>query len=329
MSEEKQEKPAYGVIEYPRDAYFFNPVPVPASATFRFVPNAPQNVTLHPKGGIMVQFPDGIYPYKGLKSTNKIFAFDAVKKHIKGPLSVIANTPLKYLIPLTIFLPPSFIKKIAIVWAEEMGDFCNALCKNYWINSDKYYSLPVQEIRRAFLKTFNAEADPTKDQQKEIERLYNVPLWRIGQTLAFILEPDRSYLWRFQDVFQLINTRDMKNHPAKEIRRLLNILAERDTARNWKPLATAIYLFILFRPDIKRVIQSFCLELDTQKLWFDESDLYWCLPNGDDNSEYKYLGADKEDRSKIRRNIIMERLKELNKEELPKPSAENLTAKKE
>ena len=255
---------SYHVLDYPTDAYQNSPLPVPPTATFGIVKN--ENVFLSPNGGVIFYPENNKFPVKGFRRGDKMFGAEAIKKYLKGWLSVLSTSPHRY-----------FEK-----WIDNFGSYCLSQTGHFWL-TENWYSPPVQEIQRVLLSLSEKES-----------------FKRITKTIAFILELDRPYLWRLQDILQLLNKTNAEKRPTNEARRLLKIFSERDHARNWKQIGTLVWIIMILSPKARKFFRAFAKELDTSKMWFDEADLYHNLRNSDPAGVgYDYMGLPREKRFEL------------------------------
>jgi len=290
--DDMEQKKIYSAVDYPEDAYENDPRPIPKSVSFGFIEK--ENVVFSEVHGALVYFPNCKYPMKGLRRGDKIFASDSVKKYIKGYLSFFSASPMRYIIAPVLFLPPFLFKKVVARWTQDFADFCYIQTSRYWIKNEMYFAPPIREIQRVLFKIFP-----------------NHPY--IVKTIVFIFSQDSPYLWRVMDIVQKLMKNDsdvgwrerFKKHPAREFKKLADTFIERDKTRNWKGMGMAIWFLVLLRPEIRKAMIDFVAEVDIKKFWFDDCDLYWCLPNDDGGGHgYNYLGWGSEERKEMHAQLV-------------------------
>ena len=300
-----QGRPVYSVVDYPPEAYENSPIPMPPTATFGFVNQA--DIVHDPDYGTLMYLPNHPYPMKGLRRGDKLITSDLIKKTTKRDLSLFASSPLRYFIGLSVFLPSFLFKEIIVKWLDLFGDLCAAQTSRYWLD-EKFYSPAIREIKRVGLELVEEYIDPSNEIEAKRHRFF----WQaVVKAICFVLEQDLPYLWRLMDVLQGVNKDAMAKHPAKEVKRLVQVFAERDHARSWKQMGYLVWFLVLMRPEIKSFIQKFVEKLDITRMWFDEADLYWCLGSGDEeNGGYDFLGLPREKRLEFKAKITTQRVEQ-------------------
>lgn len=113
--------------------------------------------------------------------------------------------------------------------------------------------------------------------------------------IAQIPEYDDAYRYRMQDIFTELDVIAFRKNPRKELRRLKNIMKQRDRGGVFKKIE---YFFkvaevLLFIPSIRKAV---CDNIHFLKIGkYDKNDHYWvCLYE----HGYDYLGVDIEERCK-------------------------------
>jgi len=272
----------YQLIKYPSEAYEGQEIPMPAS----MIEGKIGKLVYDKKYGALVYF-DGLrYPIKGLTDPIALRNADIVKKYLKSWLKLLSNKLVVLaLIPLFL-LPPKRFNGLVNQWLTMLGEFSDYILRHHYLK-EEWYSPATREIRRAGLKVFS---------QGQTQGYYDTG-GRIICSLAVILEVDRAYRYRLQDVLQLLN---QENISPKEIKRLIYILADRDNAREWKKIGWALWLLLTLRPSLMRPIRELLREISLESLWFGEDDLYFLLPA----EGYNYLGLDKERRLRLYKKLL-------------------------
>lgn len=142
---------------------------------------------------------------------------------------------------------------------------------------------------------------------QEIERagrtLFNSDFW---EYVSFFTA-DTAYCFMFQEFMSELNKENFRKNTNKELKRLLNLLIERDmrgftelgVKDKLRLLLKLLPIIFIFKPRFKKLIRDFILEIDQAKVRFSESDWYFCL----DRIDYNYGGFTFREREKIK-NLI-------------------------
>lgn len=227
--------------------------------------------------GFFTWFKDaGSWPVNGFPDINSVFgltACDSAKKYIKSWLVVASSRPVRYVLPFFIFIPKK--ERIINTWLKEFADFSVPTLKEF-IFEPQFYSRPVKEIHRV-LSLFG-EDEVTK---------------QIADAVCMILEYDRPYRYRFQDMLSIFNVEALKKNPAKEVKRVIEIFVERDKMRPWKSMGWLVWAGVRFIKPIREAIVFFVTSLDMSRITLSNSDKYHCYLN----FGYTYNGEDYERRA--------------------------------
>lgn len=130
---------------------------------------------------------------------------------------------------------------------------------------EKHWSEPVKEIRRV-LKS----------------KISDVLL----DAISLILENDMAYRYRLQDFLGELNKIWLSQNEIKELKRILDILIERELDRNVKIWKLARRFIWILRFKGLRDVREVLMKLDIDKVKLSKEDIYWVniVPN------YNYLG---------------------------------------
>lgn len=116
------------------------------------------------------------------------------------------------------------------------------------------------------------------------------------------LENDSAYKFRLQDILPEVNVEAFKKNPAKEIKRVLDILLYRedtdDLVPRWETLGK-IVIYASKNKKARKLLIRFLSELDMDKIKPDEADWYFCLRR----RMYKFGGLLIGERLKIAKEI--------------------------
>lgn len=295
-------EPTYSVVDYPKDA-LERPasIPIPTTASIGII--KPEDVKLSADGGVLLYQDNELFPMKGLRTPDRLYASEIVKKYIKSWLVVFSAPPWRW-----------FEK-----WLINLGSLCESQVGRLWL-TDKWLSPPTKEIQRVLFKLIGdydfTDSSQLFEQAKKRgvigQKFYLLEAKaRIVKTLSVIFEVDPPYRWKTQDALQAV---DWNDAPTRQAWKFMNTLAERDKARNWKAIAWLVWFIVLLWPKARRFIREFAKEFNPNEIWFDEADLYYNLRNGDANGVgYDYLGLSREKRQEVWDKMVkgaLERLKE-------------------
>lgn len=97
-----------------------------------------------------------------------------------------------------------------------------------------------------------------------------------------LIEYDTAYRYRFQDIMAEVNKTNFQKHPILEIKRLAELLFERERDKNWEsgmgkfrkfmPLA---YIYLFFDRKLLKAIKKFVDELNIDEVKLSPEDIYW------------------------------------------------------
>lgn len=219
--------------------------------------------------GFQCWFDDNKYPVNGFFDPHAQFAADPVKKYLRNWLRSIAQNPLLW----PAVLLPGFRKD----WVNDFGELCRISLGGYTYEP-QYYTRAVKEIYKC-LNGFNRN---------------------IKDAICIILEQDRPYRYRLQDIMALLDKDALQANPRKEVNRIMDTLTTRDPNRDWSKISKLISFGMLF-PMSKRLARTFGKRLDPITIALDTTDLYNCLLSDAQRGEdrYHYLGLDDEGMTKL------------------------------
>lgn len=125
----------------------------------------------------------------------------------------------------------------------------------------------------------------------------------------YFLQYDTAYKFPLQDILELLNKENLREHFYREINRLFSILIQRTDSRHenmvrkWVYLKKICLIGLFLFPSFRRIIKDFLLELDIDKVKLDEADWYFCLQKWFHN----YRGVPLEERVKEKERIDKEK----------------------
>lgn len=224
--------------------------------------------------GILTYIDGATYPRKGNPDNISTHLINIIKTHI---IQV-----LKHPLPLLLANKQELLLSFNIVFAKTFSS--SLLGKEYKVKEE--YLCPTAYGVMKFVQTL----------LKEVGIDHNIAN-QFGYNIAHIFEYDDAYRYRLQDIITESNIQILKMTPRKEIKRLLQILNQRESLNNQTaPKITKhinLLLPLLYLPHIKKAFKKSAHWLDKCK--YDPSDTYWASLKGD---EYRFTGRTPEERTK-------------------------------
>lgn len=101
--------------------------------------------------------------------------------------------------------------------------------------------------------------------------------------IVLFIEYDNAYRFRLQDALENLNKENVEKNTVKEIKRLLDLLIERENPiyggipNKWKQIKRVIIPVLILSKTIRNLIRDFLLQLDLDMIKLDEDDFYFCL----------------------------------------------------
>lgn len=232
--------------------------------------------------GIFLYLKGAEYPQKGLTSAEAMWAVNMVKRNF---IEAVKTFSMKTFLPAwLLFL--FYRKKTKVAVLEKLlGSFNRqswGIISPFVLKSD-YLTPCAQEIlwfSYSFLMNMGISADNAD---------------RFAVTIAHAVEYDNAYRYRIEDIFSETTKVKLMEDPKGEIKRLLKIMAERDSANvhaKFRMVVLGMAFMMLF---FKKAFLTAINEIDVRKLALDEADRYWvCL-----RKDYKFLGKSYEERQEM------------------------------
>lgn len=118
-----------------------------------------------------------------------------------------------------------------------------------------------------------------------------------GLVIGTLLEYDNAYHWRMEDLFSVVDWKEMRENPRKELQKILVIYQQREKQGIEFKLETIIRVMrLLFLvPNIKKAFQKALDSIDTSKLPMVKDDSYFTMIY----EGYDFQGKNMEERKKI------------------------------
>lgn len=213
------------------------------------------------------------YPTHGIFDPYAQAAADPVKRYLRNELKFTSHHPTRALA----YFNPRFRKE----WLEEFKRYCYMNFRGF-VYHPQHWTRAVKEIYKA---------------------TFILPI-EFREAIAVVLEHDKPYRFRVQDVLGTLNKEALTKNPRKEIKRLLNLLTKRDYARDWKTISKLL-MFALYVPKVKKTVVNILNTIDPIAISMDTADLYGSLLNGMESEEgrYHFMGLNNEAMIKLHMSL--------------------------
>ena len=240
-------------------------------------------------GGIFTKYVGCEYLFKGYPDVRMVDGIDVPKRMIIGGASLFHYKVVRFVFAFTflafLVLPKRLKKQFLTVLFDKLFLEVSWLPMRKVILPKEKYCVMVKEVDRALSIVFGDTSlcsEPIKRIKKESKDI-----------ILMCLEYDYTYRARWQDAIPLIDKEKLKKNPRKEISRIFDILVEREAqedknvymSKKWKDIKRIVSFGMRIK-ETKGVVVRFFLELDLEKIRFDEADWYFVL----DRSDYNYGG---------------------------------------
>lgn len=255
-----------------------------------------ENITYGEGGEVFVKYAGCNYLFKGFLDSRVIQATYAMKRIVSGVPRYLSTRPVKILIGffgfILLILPKKTRNNILMSLGEYFVDIGWQPLQTYIIPPPSYNE-PVREIYRASEVIIN----------KYIKWDKLLDLIRRGRdTICTIFQFDMGYRFRVQDFFSIFDKDLFKQDPLKELERAISVFFQRDNSETVKSTAKTLVKIIklaFHNKELKRMIIDFILELDFEKIKFDEADWYYVL----DRDDYLFGGLSHKERMEISKEL--------------------------
>lgn len=233
----------------------------------------PSKIIFDEKEGYEMTFDELKYPINCLLDPIALMAADRIKKSIKRELKLLASFPFIISVFLFAIFPR---KKIINRWLDDFSEFVFLETKEFILEEPK-----LGRVARELHRAFSIGADKV--------------LQQLVDAFCMIMDQDRPYRYRVQDILPLINKALLLENPAREIKHVINILIARDHARPWGQLGNLAYWAIRLYPDLRETIVAMLMEVDLVLIAMDTRDKYLSYRQ----TGYDYGGLSQEERETI------------------------------
>jgi hypothetical protein len=234
--------------------------------------------------GIFLYLQGAEYPQKGMTSPETMWALNMVKRNFIEAVKIFGS---KEFVPTAIIFS-LYSHKAKLKFIEKLLSSFNRQSwgiMSPYILKNEYLTPVAQElcwISYSFLinlgiSTGNAD--------------------RFSLIFSHMVEYDRAYQFRILDIFSETNKSKLLANPIKEIKRLIRLMAERDSHEvhmKFKLVGLGLSFMLFFRK-FRKAFKIAVSEVDVRKLSYDDGDRYWACVR----SDYKYMGKTNEERREM------------------------------
>ncbi|MEK6879935.1 MAG: hypothetical protein AABY22_10025 [Nanoarchaeota archaeon] len=241
------------------------------------------------KSGFLTHHVSFDYPEKGWRDIHIIKSVNYVKRFTITWIRFVAN---KYMLPFYLtfaLLPWRFkIKILDKMLAEycSVADYYLHLYEHKYYLNPRYYSpltLELMNIINIILIEIGISADTSK---------------RFSFIFVSLIEYDRAYYPRVEDLFSETTKEKMLENPKKEIEKLMQLFIERDFQRvtlqeRFYSFAKLV-IYALYLPRFKRAFKKAFINSKFENLQFDDADRYHVREKG----SYNWFGMTEQERNK-------------------------------
>ena len=270
-------KPEYHLVEWPLEK-IFEKYPSdqvrkgPAQAVFDSM-KGQDGVELPEEGGVLSWQVGQSYPYKGIMVGEPLVRISIIKKILVESLRFITSSPVRYFVPLAIFIPRPIFKRIMYSLLKRVASVSFVALGDCYLRTTRFCK-SGREIYRAGTEVLEKIPVLSPKERKQLI---------MAVCMVWNFEP--SYRYTIQDLFGEINKEKLKKSPVRELRRLLDLAIVREVddpygkvggvKNTWRMMKFVLPILKMkgLLDDFLAVIQ----ELDLEKVALDDGDLYHFL----------------------------------------------------
>lgn len=242
--------------------------------------------------GIEISIEGADYPQKGYAPPEAVWAVNTIKSILIEAISIV--TMREGIGAFAIMASSSFKRKLVVL--KRVIDGFNKIGWSIispYILKEQYqtpFTREIQKLTYRFLIHLGFTSEFVSGFTVD-------PALKFSKIFAHAFEYDNAYRLRVQDLFNETTKEAMVENPRKEIKRLIDILGERDmeyVADKFRKIGTLISVLLL-HSQFKDALVKALSEADFSKLQPDENDRYWMCHRED----YKFFGKSHEERKQM------------------------------
>lgn len=278
-----------------------------------------------PEGGLVTRFMGCSYWFKG-------YPYGQVVEGLGIPKAMVSAIP-RHLFAKSYY----WITAIALRYIFARKRLIHDL--HIWINilhghsvlkvnfDSRLFNKPVREVRRVVDKVLEDRLLKSMGPKDTLCKhcgngVWDLPLLHrnypfiskkreLWETIALIadfvylfLEFDNAYRFRIQDLMENLKKENLKKDTIGEIKRLLNLLIERENPEvgiryKWRVIKAIVLFALKLNKQIREFVRDVLLELDIDKVKLDKDDWYFCLRR----FTYQFRGMPFDQRVKLANRI--------------------------
>lgn len=249
--------------------------------TFMLDESKPNPIEYPATGGILIHIQGAPYPKKGFPFPEAIYAINLAKKFFVSLLKILT---IPEMLGWTIAVVLPFKRKVKIL-NHVIATYARLAQGSIspFVMKSEYMTKCANECELfvyKFLITIGIDDAPAK---------------ALANVVGTIVEYDDAYRFRLEDIMLETTKEKLISNPRKEIKRLLELLHERDSSFSVKEKASKLYRvvnLILLSRKFRSAFKFAILSTNLTHLQPDEGDKYWMSIRED----YDYFGTKFKDR---------------------------------
>lgn len=186
------------------------------------------------------------YARKGFAHAPTVRAVSVVKKAVISVLRIIESAP--YLLPFLLLAKKPILR--------EFAKYSHRVLRDYYFKP-QFYLTSSKEIHRVGMGI----------EMKNREMLFNLVMF-----FVMLFEYDDAYRFRLQFALENLNKENLKKSPKKELRRICDILSEKEQNEYMKKKWQTVKRVMIFAP---KSLTKVLLDVNMDKVRMDAGDLYF------------------------------------------------------
>jgi len=218
------------------------------------------------KGGIQTYMDDYPYPYRGFPYFEFVDKIDFIKKVVRGLISGLYHA-LKSRNKIW------FITLLPTIWV--IRSVLIAVAYTFYRVVERFkiktilYSQSIRELHRAF--SLPRDREPIKIIEFRLI---------LRDLICMVFEFDNAYRYRFQDLIEYLDKKNLKENPIKELNRLITIAQDKETTQEikdtWKLGKIAINYYLRLDKELLKLIVDVFSSLNIEECKLSVEDKCFC-----------------------------------------------------
>ena len=240
-----------------------------------------------PEKGIFTPIKDWTYPYKGYPVEMTVEILAAIKGFMPVGLR-FAEQSIKHFDLLALW-------SLKNTWREVLM-YSGKILHRRMPKNPQRFGRAVREVYRVL--TIQMERIGKK-RDSPLFWLYCV-YSDLRSVVCVICEFDNAYRYRVQDFLIEMNVINLIRSPIRELRRLLDLMIERENREHlknkWRRIKLILTLVLILKPKLKNKIVEILSEIKKEEIQFEDDDWYLIAMRND----YNFWGLTQEEVIKTR-----------------------------